>query len=232
MKIHISLNILLLSVFINASAQTKVQGKPFTESLMQDSCNFTTIGRNTYFILEPYYQQTLQGIEGADTTTLIITVLNETRKIGSAETRIIEEREMVNGKLIEISRNYFAFCNQTSTIYYFGEDVDIYKDGNVVSHEGAWIAGGKNKPGAQMPGLILLGSRYYQEIAPAIAMDRAEVLSITETMKTPAGNFLNVLKTEETTPIEPKVREYKYYAPSVGLIRDENLLLIKYGFIK
>jgi len=35
----------------------------------------------------------------------------------------------------------------------------------------------------------LLGSRYYQEIAPGVAMDRAEVLSITDTLATPAGYF-------------------------------------------
>ena len=78
----------------------------------------------------------------------------------------------------------------------------------------------------------MLGSRYYQEMAPSVAMDRAEIISITETMKTPAGNFTDVLKTEETTPIEPKEKEYKYYAPGVGLIQDENLILIKYGFVE
>ena len=108
----------------------------------------------------------------------------------------------------------------------------MYKDGKIVSHEGAWIAEGKNRSGVQMPGLVLLGSRYYQEIAPGIAMDRAEVLSKSETMTTPAGNFINVLMTEETTPIEPKDKEYKYYAPGIGLIKDENLVLIKYGFLK
>ena len=232
MKRKIILYILISTVITNVSAQSKTQNRPFTESLMPDSCTFTTVGRNTYFILEPYYQQIFHGIEDGDTITLAITVLNETRKIGDIETRIIEEKEMVNGKPIEISRNFFAFCKQTSSVYYFGEEVDMYKDGKIVSHEGAWIAGGKNKPGVLMPGLILLGSRYYQEIAPSIAMDRAEVLSMTETMKTPAGTFTNVLKTEETTPLEPKEREYKYYAPGVGLIRDENLLLVKYGFSK
>jgi hypothetical protein len=51
-------------------------------------------------------------------------------------------------------------------------------------------------------------------------------------MTTIAGNFSNVLKIEETTPIEPKEKEYKYYAPGVGLIKDETLLLTKYEYIK
>lgn len=223
---------LILSSIFSAYGQTNAQGKPFTESLMQDNCTFATEGRNTYFILEVGYQQIFKGIEDKDTTTLIITVLNETKKIGDVETRIVEENEMVNGKPVEISRNYFAFCKQTGSIYYFGEDVDMYKDGKVTSHEGAWIAEGKYKSGVQMPGLVLLGSRYYQEIAPTIAMDRAEILSITETMETPAGNFINVLKIEETTPIEPEEKEYKYYAQDTGLIKDGDLVLTKAGFLK
>ena len=83
-----------------------------------------------------------------------------------------------------------------------------------------------------MPGLVLLGARYYQEIAPKTAMDRAEIISLTETKQTPAGTFTNCLKTEETTPLEPKDNEYKLYAPGIGLIQDEDLLLTKYGFVK
>jgi len=26
-------------------------------------------------------------------------------------------------------------------VYYFGEDVDVYRDGKVVGHEGAWLSG-------------------------------------------------------------------------------------------
>jgi hypothetical protein len=136
------------------------------------------------------------------------------------------------GQTIEISRNYFAFCKQTSGIYYFGEDVDVYKDGKVVSHEGAWLAEGQNKAGLAMPGLILLGARYYKEIAPGVAMDRAEIVSMNETKQTPAGNFTNCLKTEETTALNSSEKEYKLYAPGIGLIKDENFLLIKYGFVK
>lgn len=231
MKNIIVFSILFSAGIMNGCAQ-KNPDKPFTELLQSDSCSFTTLGRNTYFILEPFYQQSFRGIEGTDTITLVITVLNETRTIGSTETRIVEEREMVNGKPIEISRNFFAFCRQTGSIYYFGEEVDMYKGDKITSHDGAWTAGGKNKAGVIMPGLILLGSRYYQEIAPGIAMDRAEVISMTGTMKTPAGDFSNVLKTEETTPIEPEAKEYKYYAPGVGLIRDGDLVLMKFGFIK
>lgn len=228
--------IILSAVIVNfncvAQNKSKRTAKEFTASLMQDSCSFITTGRNTYFILEPGYQLVLEGIEGNDTTRLVVTVLNEIKKIGRVETRIVEENESVNGNTVEISRNFFAFCKQTGSIYYFGEEVDIYKDGAIVSHDGAWIAEGNNKAGIALPGLVLLGSRYYQEIAPGIAMDRAEIISVNGILETPAAKYTHVLKIEETTPIEPKDISYKFYAPGIGLIKDGDLLLKKYGFLK
>jgi len=43
-----------------------------------------------------------------------------------------------------------------------------------------------------MPGLALLKARYYQEVAPRIAMDRAEIISLTETLKPQPANSTTV----------------------------------------
>ncbi len=51
------------------------------------------------------------------------------------------------------------------------------------------------------------------------------------TVVTPAGTFEYCLKIEETTPVEPGVKEYKYHAPGIGVIQDEFLLLTSFGFI-
>ncbi|TAK52179.1 MAG: hypothetical protein EPO24_15375 [Bacteroidetes bacterium] len=227
--------ILLLLTFLLFSvtvAQQTNDDNSFTQSFMQEQCSFTSIGKNAYFILEPGFQLILQGIENQDTTRLVVTVLNETNTVGGIETRVVEENESVNDETIEISRNYFAICQQTGSVFYFGEEVDIYKDGKIKSHEGAWLAEGKNKAGIIMPGTILLGSKYYQEIAPDVAMDRAEIVSNSETIKTPAGTFNNCLKVEETTPLEPKAKEYKFHASGIGLVKDGELTLVKYGYVK
>ena len=73
--------------------------------------------------------------------------------------------------------------------------------------------------------------RYYQEIAPGVAMDRAEILSIDTVLKTPAGEFEDCLETAEGTALNLLEREIKIYAPGIGLIQDANLLLTEYGFI-
>ena len=47
-------------------------------------------------------------------------------------------------------------------------------------------------------------------------------------MKTPAGTFKDCLRVEETSGIAPDEKGYKTYAPGVGLIQDEDLLLTGY----
>jgi len=193
--------------------------------------DFASVGRNGYFILEPGYREVLAGTEGDDSIVLEITVLDETEIVDGIETRVVEERESANGKLIEVSRNFFAFCKHTSSVFYFGEDVDMYKGGRVVSHEGSWRAGVDSaRAGLMIPGLVLVGSAYYQEIAPGVAMDRARIVRFDSVMETPAGRFERCLVTEETTPLEPtKGHERKVYAPGIGLIKDASLLLVHYG---
>jgi hypothetical protein len=194
-----------------------------------ENCNFAYTGKNSYFILEPGYQVILEGIEDSEILQMAMTVLTETKIVDGVETRVVEEREIEGGDLIEVSRNYFAICRPTNNAIYFGEDVDMYEDGEVVSHEGAWLAGqNRAKDGMIMPGKAEIGLKYYQEIAPGIAEDRAEIISVNDTLNTPAGTISNLLKTEETNPLEPDEKEFKFYAPGIGLIQDEALKLVKH----
>jgi hypothetical protein len=192
------------------------------------SCNLQTTGRNEYFVLEPGFQLVLEG----GGMKVEITVLDDTKTVDGVVTRVVEEREWKQGNLYEVARNYFAICEQTKDVFYFGEDVDYYKDGKVIKHDGTWNAG-KNgaKAGLIMPGTPKLNMKYYQEIAPGVAMDRAEIVGLNETCKTPAGSFAKCLKVKESSGLKAET-EYKYYAPGIGLVRDEDLQLIKHGFVK
>jgi hypothetical protein len=78
------------------------------------------------------------------TAKVVITVLDETKRIGSIETRVVEEREEEDGQLKEVSRNFFAVCKEHGDVFYFGEEVDDYKGGKIVNHSGAWRADEKN----------------------------------------------------------------------------------------
>ena len=199
------------------------------EAKFQDTFNVekTTLadkGSNTYMILKPGYKLILT--DGKDTLT--ITVLDETKTVDGVRTRVVEERETKDGKLDEVSRNYFAIDKATGDIYYFGEDVDMYDaEGKVTGHEGGWLSGLDDaKFGLMMPGKPMVGSRYYQEMAPKVAMDRAEIVSISETVKVPVGTFKNCLKTRESSSLESGVED-KLFAPGVGLLKDGDFKLTK-----
>jgi hypothetical protein len=213
----------------------------FTEDFPLKSCEFTAREGNKYFPLVPgrqsYYNNSRCVNEGNcdELEELWITTEFQTRRItlGSGAhhrhlpTRVVEERETEDGELKEISRNFFAQCSPSRDVYYFGEEVDIYEDGEIVSHDGAWIAG---RNGA-MPGIImpdsgfLLGTRYFQERAPGVALDRAEHVGAGLEIHVPAGTFRGCIETRETSPLEPGSESTKVYCPGVGMVIDNELEL-------
>lgn len=217
------------TMFLAVAAFAAAAGD-WQENLSPTDKSFTATGRNPFWILEPGYQLNLEGKEDGKKVHLTITALNETKKIDGVETRVVEERETEDGKLAEVSRNYFAIGTETHSLYYFGEDVDVFK-GDKVVHEGSWQSGRDGaKFGIMIPGEIKAGSRYYQERAEGVAMDRAENVSGRFSLKTPAGKFTNCLKTRETSPLEPDHTEYKVFAPGIGIVQDDTLKLVSYGF--
>jgi hypothetical protein len=183
-------------------------------------------GSNPYFILTPGYKLSYQ--HGSDMIT--DTVLDETKVVDGVETRVVEDRESKNGQLIELTRDYYAIDSMTNDVYYMGEDVDVYKNGKVVGHEGAWLSGVKGaKFGLMMPGAPKVGQKFYQERAPGVGMDRCEIVSVGEHVVTPAGTFEKCIHVHETTPLEKGTGEHKWYAAGVGPVKDAEMLLVKYG---
>lgn len=181
----------------------------------------------------------LEGEDEGEILELTITVLPEVETVHfttangvpmTVRTRVIEERELVDGELAEVSRNFFARCRQTNDIFYFGEDVDIYEEGEIVSHDGAWRVGeGDALPGVIMPGTFLLGARYFQEIAPDVALDQAENDDMDLDVEVPAGDFERCVLVVETTPLEPGDESEKMYCPGVGLVFDDDAELVSYS---
>ena len=235
--------VLIMSVFALPSMGVMAQDEEpeFTSDFRLEDCRFKTRGANPYFILKPGYQLVFEGEEDGQTVHLEITVLRQTEtinlpEIGTIKTRVVEERETADGQPVETSRNFFAICNKTNDVYYFGEEVDIFNEDGTVSHEGAWRAGqrdenGLAEPGIVMPGTFLLGSRYYQEIADGIALDRAENTAMGLEVTVPAGTFTGCVQVIETTPLEPGSESEKTYCPGVGLVKDDTTELISYGFV-
>jgi hypothetical protein len=182
-------------------------------------------GTNPYFNLFPGYQLSYSHKMDAE----VVTVLDEIRVIDGVTTRVVEDRESHEGQLSELTRDYYAINSVTNDVYYFGEDVDVYKNGKVVGHDGSWMSGVKDaKFGLMMPAKPTVGQRFYQEQAPGVGMDRAEIKSKTASLVTPAGKFTNLVYVVENSPLEVGSSK-KWYAAGVGPVKDDDMVLTKYG---
>jgi len=219
-------NLVASSLLLGVAALFSQTDKDWQSSFSVDKKTLGVKGTNPYFPLTPGYR--LSYKHGNDTD--VVTVLNETKMIDGVECRVVEDREEKSGQLVELTRDYYAIDPATHDVYYMGEDVDVYRNGKVVSHEGAWLSGVKGaKFGMMLPGQPKVGQRFYQEQAPGVGMDRIEIKSTTEKVTTPAGTFENCIFVEETTPLEKGTKDHKWYARGIGPVKDAEMLLVSYG---
>jgi hypothetical protein len=181
-----------------------------------DPSNFVARVDNPYFPLTPgttfiYEGQTAEGFEHDE-----FAVTHRTRTILGV--RCVEVHDMVttDGQLTEDTLDWFA-QDRDGNVWYFGENTHELEDGLITTIEGTFMAGvNGDKPGIIMKAHPAIGDFYRQEFSLNNAEDFAETRSLTQTVHVPAGTFQNCLKSKETTPLEPDLLEYKYYAPGVG----------------
>jgi hypothetical protein len=191
-------------------------------------CTFTTAGNNPFFPLIPGYALHLEGEEDGAEIASINTVLHDVEQVDGVLTRVYEERESEDGELVEVSRNFFAICRETGDMWYFGEDVDDYEDGEIVGHGGAWRAGiAGARPGIVMLGAPKLGARYAEESAPGVAEDQAEIIGVHGSATVPAGTFEDVLSVQDSDAATGELGDVKKYAHGVGNIVDGSLELVE-----
>jgi hypothetical protein len=193
-----------------------------------DPSEFTPGSNNPYFPLVPgttfhYESRTKDGLETQD-----FTVTSNTKIIQGVTTRVVEDIVRLEGVIIEHTFDWFAQNQVTGDVWYFGEDTRQFDPvtGKLIGREGSWQSGRK---GAQA-GIIMwgdpaahVGETYSEEVAPGVAEDMARVVSLDARARVPYGSFDGCLKTENFTPLEPDLREEKYYCPSVGLVLEVTL---------
>jgi len=135
---------------------------------------------------------------------------------------VVHDQVMVDGKVTEDTLDYYA-QDVHGNVWYFGELSQEFEDGELVSLEGSWKAGVDGaKPGILVEAAPEVGDIYRQEFFLGDAEDMAEVVALDAAASVPAGDYTNVLQTRDFTPLEPDVEEYKYYAPNVGVVLEEN----------
>ncbi|MFN0275790.1 MAG: hypothetical protein ACKVPJ_08605 [Chitinophagales bacterium] len=190
-----------------------------------DPDNFITdfnIAPNPFFPLTPGVTLIYEGVnDEGDAERVELSFTSDTKLIMGVTCMIVNDKVFVNGELVEDTDDWFA-QDKTGNVWYFGEDVEDYENGVLVSTEGSWEAGSDGAyPGVRMPANPFPGNVYRQEYFPCEAEDMAQDLELGVSITVSYGSFTGCLKTTEYTPLEPGVSETKYYAPGVGYIKIE-----------
>lgn len=149
-------------------------------------------------------------------STVTVTVTGKTRKLLGVTCIVVHDVNRVAGVVEEDTFDYYAQKNDGS-VWYFGEDSIAFTDGVADTH-GSWRAGVDGaKPGITMPASPPLnGKTYRQEFALGEAEDIAKNISGNHHVVVPLATYNNAYQIRETTPIEPDLKEDKYYVPGIG----------------
>lgn len=178
---------------------------------------------NTHFPLSPgtvwtYEEETEDGLE-----RIIVEVLAERRQVAGITATVVHDRVFLNDDLTEDTFDWYA-QDPEGNVWYLGEDSKEMANGQVLSTAGSWEHGVDGAmAGIVMPASPSVGQAYQQEFYEGQAEDRGKVVSLNESVTTPAGSFTNCIMTEDTTPLEPRVLENKFYCPGVGTVLELNV---------
>lgn len=173
---------------------------------------------NPYFPLVPgttffYEADTEDGLEEIETI-----VTHDAKTILGVTCAVVHDIARLDGEIIEDTLDWYA-QDCFGNVWYFGEYSETYENGVLTGTEGSWEAGVDGaKPGIVMKAHPKVGDTYRQEYYAGIAEDMADVISLNRSVSVAYGDYDNCLKTRDYTPLDPKVNEYKFYAPGVGQV--------------
>ena len=145
-----------------------------------------------------------------------IRVTDQTKRIADGVTaRVVRDVVYDRGKPSEITDDWYA-QDAEGNIWYFGENTATVENGKKDT-SGSFEAG-KNgaDAGIAMAAHPTVGLTYREEYYKGHAEDRSKVLALDQQVEAPAGHFTGAILTDDYSPLEPKVSEYKLYAKGVG----------------
>jgi hypothetical protein len=189
-----------------------------SEPVELDPASFTADIDNRYWPMEPGTRWTYREIdEEGKELVVVVTVSTETKRLANGITaRVVRDTVTEDGELIEDTIDWYA-QDAEGNVWYMGEDTAEFEGGKVTTKGGSWEAGVDGAlPGIMVPANPVDDMKYRQEYYAEEAEDNGEVLGVGEQVEVPAGHFTDALLTKDTNALEPKVLEFKLYAPGVG----------------
>lgn len=183
-----------------------------------DPADFVAGIDNPWMPLVPGSALTYLKETDEETEVIVVTVTDLTREIQGVECTVVQDTVTIDGVLIEDTFDYFA-QDVLGNVWYFGEISMNYEDGFLVDLDGSWESGRDGaRAGIVMPAVPIVGATYRQEFLLGEAEDAATLLDDAASVDVPFGSFANCLQTLDFTPLEPGAVEFKFFAPSIGLV--------------
>ena len=180
---------------------------------------------NRYLPYGSVKQDVLTGTEGGKVARVVRTRMPGTRSFTvngqPVQAIIMADSGFEGGQLKEVALDYYA-QSDAGDVFYLGEDVNNYRDGQVANHEGSWLYGvHTDKLGIMFPATPTVGQRYRSEDVAGITSEDDEVVSIRESVTVPAGTYHDCAKIKET--LSDGDVEYKLYCPGVGIVQESSV---------
>ena len=184
-----------------------------------DAAKFTNRVKNSYFPLTPGKTLHYKGVRDGKPTEHTFVVTHDTKVVMGVKCSVILDTVTQNQSLVEKTTDWYA-QDKAGAVWYFGENTAEYQNGVVTTTAGTWEAGVDNaQPGIIIPAHPKVGDTFRQEYRPGAALDEAKILSMTATVRVPAGTYRDVLVTFDKNPLDPSKLERKFYARGVGFVR-------------
>ena len=211
-----------LMMLVGCSPET---AESATYSVEIDPNNFVTTIDNPYFPRLPGSKYVYEGHTEEGMERVVLEILGETKVVMGVTTTIMRDTVTIDGEIVEDTYDWFA-QDKEGNVWYFGEAVNDYENGQLVSKAGSWEAG---VDGA-LPGIVMYGTPaahvgevYLQEYYKGEAEDTAELISANEAVTIPLGNFDDVIQTYDYTPLDAEAQEHKFFAAGIGEIKAVDL---------
>ena len=184
------------------------------EPVELDPADFTTKIDNPYWPMP----RGARWVYTSESERIVVEVTNRKKRIAGVEALVLRDTvtQRDGGGFVEVTDDWYA-QDKAGNVWYLGEDTKEYQDGKVSSTKGSWEHGVDGAyAGIIMPAKPRPGTTYRQEYYEGEAEDEGKVVSADAKATVPFGSFENCVKAQDTTPLEPDVVEYKYYARGVG----------------
>jgi hypothetical protein len=150
-----------------------------------------------------------------------VQVTHKHRTVMGVRCVVVRDTVRSRGRPVERTQDWYAQDRQ-GNVWYMGEETAELKHGRFGQMIDSGPAGRNGaKPGIIMEGSPKPGDLYWQFHWPGHALDKAKVLRQHVPETVPYRSFGATLLTQEQSPLEPGIRDWKWSAPGIGYVKEK-----------